>query len=250
MEELLLRPLLVGQKLDVVDQQHVDRPVALAEGRHAVETDRVDQVVDELLRREVQDLQVRLPVEDAVADGVHQVRLAEAHAAVEEQRVVAVRRARRHGHRRGVGELVGAADDEGLEAVPRVELRQGPRIRPFVFGGAVRGAGDLEPDGEAAFPDLAREAVQHVAIALFEGAEEAFRRHPQHQLAGTLVHRDQRPEPGGELLGVQLVLKLSFETRPEGIFHECTAPEGWRRGDIHRKSTPCGKTLRRCVSGT
>ena len=53
---------------------------------------------------------------------MHQVRLAEAHAAVQEERVVGVTGALSDGERRGVGQAVGRADDEIAECVARVEV--------------------------------------------------------------------------------------------------------------------------------
>ena len=44
-EEFLLRALLAGEELDVVDQQHVGLPVALAEFDQGVVLDRVDEFV-------------------------------------------------------------------------------------------------------------------------------------------------------------------------------------------------------------
>ena len=45
--------------------------------------------------------------------------------AVDEQRVVGLGRALRHGGGSGVGEAVGGADDEGVEGVLLVEVRLG-----------------------------------------------------------------------------------------------------------------------------
>ena len=56
-EELFLRPLLAGQDLDVVDQQHVRRPVVLLERRHPVRSDAVNHLVHEPLARGVNDPQ-------------------------------------------------------------------------------------------------------------------------------------------------------------------------------------------------
>ena len=60
-----------------------------------------------------------------MTDGVQEVGLAEAGVAVDEERVVGLGRCLGHGDRRGVGESVGSADDEVVEAVLRVE----PRVR-------------------------------------------------------------------------------------------------------------------------
>ena len=60
-------------------------------------------------------------------DRVHQVGLAEADAAIEEQRVERHRSAVGHAPRRGMGELVRLADDEILEGEARIERRPAPR---------------------------------------------------------------------------------------------------------------------------
>ena len=99
-EELFLRALLARDELDVVDQEQVDRAIARAELRRAVEANRVDELVGEALRREIDDGQAREELGGLVADGVQQVRLAEPDAAVDEQRVVGARRQLGHGLRR------------------------------------------------------------------------------------------------------------------------------------------------------
>src|SRR5207248_3015394 len=92
-EELLHRLLLVAEELDVVQQQDVALlAVARAELGHAVLLERVDEVVGERLRRQVHNVAIRVLPQRVVADGVHQVRLAESHAAVQEQRVVRLAR--------------------------------------------------------------------------------------------------------------------------------------------------------------
>ena len=120
-EELLLRPLLVRDELDVIDEQQVDAPVAGPEVVDAALLDAGDELVGELLAGDVDDPLAREASDDRVADGVHQVGLAEAHAAVQEQRVVGVAGALRDRQARGVREAVGGADDEGPERVARVE---------------------------------------------------------------------------------------------------------------------------------
>ena len=85
-------------------------------------------------------------LQHVVTDRVHQVRLAETHAAVDEQRVVRTRRRFGDGAARGVRELVRRADDEGVEGVAGIEAgrpglrrrRRGrfraPRLRPALSG--------------------------------------------------------------------------------------------------------------------
>ena len=130
-EELFLRPLLVGDELDVVDEQQVDPPVAGAELVDLALLDRGDELVGELLAGRVDDALARELGDDLVADGVHQVGLAEAHAAVQEERVVGVARALGDRQAGRVREAVGRPDDEVRERVARVDDRSSrPRRRP------------------------------------------------------------------------------------------------------------------------
>ena len=141
-EELGLRAFHARQELDVVHQQHVHGPVALAELVDAVVLHRVHHLVLEPLGRDVGEVHLRVVAEHVVPDGVHQVRLAEPHAAVDEQRVVRARR--RLGHRAagGLGELVGRSDDEGVERVARVQAAQrGDRRERRIGPGRVLPAG-------------------------------------------------------------------------------------------------------------
>ena len=122
-EELLLRALPAGEQLHVIEDQDVDPPEALLELAHPVVAQRGDQVVDEGLRREVADLQGGLLLLDLVADGVHQVRLAETHTAVDEERVVVVTGLARDRLRGGMRELVRRPDHEVGERVLGGQLR-------------------------------------------------------------------------------------------------------------------------------
>jgi hypothetical protein len=70
-----------------------------------------------------------------VAGGVHQVRLAQAGAAVQQQRVVVAARVQRDLQRRRAAELVAAALDEVVEGVVLVEVAVEFRPR----GAAARG---------------------------------------------------------------------------------------------------------------
>ena len=62
-EELGLRAFLASEELDVIDEQHVDGAVALAEVEHAVVADGVDHLVHEPLGRDVGQLVVLVVVQ-------------------------------------------------------------------------------------------------------------------------------------------------------------------------------------------
>ena len=115
-------PLALGDELDVVDEEHVDAPVSVPEVLHLLLANGVDEVVRELLARRVEDPLAGELRGDRVADGVHQVGLAQAHAAVQEERVVGVPRTLRDREGGGMGEPVRRSHDEVAEAVARVQV--------------------------------------------------------------------------------------------------------------------------------
>ena len=122
-EEFFLRGLLIGKKLNVVDQKHVHRAHAVAKLHRLLARDGLDHLVGEVLAGGEQDPAFRVFLHDEVRDGVHQMGFAESHAAVDEQRVVRV--GRRFGYRHAGVErhAVAVADDEGFKGIFRVQGR-------------------------------------------------------------------------------------------------------------------------------
>ncbi len=129
MEELLLRALLACDELDVVDEKQVDAAIAVAEQRHLVLADGVDQFVRERFGGDVLDGQVRETLDHGVGNGVHQVGLAKPGLTVEEERVVGLPRRLRHGQSGGVGKVVVRPHHEVREDVLRIEHGPGARRR-------------------------------------------------------------------------------------------------------------------------
>ena len=120
-EELFLRRILAAHELHVIDEEQIGRPDQLLERHDAVEPQGVDELVHEFLGADVQHPAVGPTHAEAQADGVHQVALAEAHPAVDEQRIVWDLVGLGDVARRRVGELVRLADDEGVETVSVVQ---------------------------------------------------------------------------------------------------------------------------------
>jgi hypothetical protein len=82
---------------------------------------RLDELVHELLRADVDDPRVRPLLAKAMGDRVHQVRLSEPGPAADEERVVPSTTDTGSGHRRRVRELVRRSDDEVRERVLLVQ---------------------------------------------------------------------------------------------------------------------------------
>src|SRR5439155_24452224 len=121
MEEFLLGPLLSSDELDVIDQQEVDRPVARPEGGRVVVADRIDKLIGEVLRREINDHRAGKHMTGPVTDRAEQAPLAESGTATAEEGVVCARRKFRDGLTGGLGELVGRSDDEGVEGIAGIQ---------------------------------------------------------------------------------------------------------------------------------
>ena len=90
MEKFLLGGFLSYNKLDIVDQQHVDIPVFFTElghGRIVAVSDGLDQFVGKLLTGGVHNPAGGVFLQNKVGDGVHQMGFSQSHASVEEQRL-------------------------------------------------------------------------------------------------------------------------------------------------------------------
>ena len=146
-EELLLEPFFALEEVDVVDEQHVDLAVAPLELGGGVVPDGVDVLVEEQLGAHVADHEGRVVLFDVVADGVQEVGLAQPAGPVDGQRVVGAGRRLGHAEGGGVGELVGAADDEGLEGLLGPEVGRPGRDGERVVD-ALRGHGQLVEEGQ------------------------------------------------------------------------------------------------------
>src|SRR3954447_6941716 len=128
-KELFLGTFLLGEELDIIHQQHVNVAKLVAKTGHLVVAQRVDHFVSELLAGYVADGCLTDAASDLVSDGLHEMGLAHANTAVQEQRVVSLGRTFRNRLASGVGELVAIADDKGIESVARIELSRSVPIK-------------------------------------------------------------------------------------------------------------------------
>ena len=140
-EEFFLRLVLAGKELHVVDQQQVERVVARLEFVEGLALVGLDHVRHELFGVGVEHAGVGLELQQLVAHGLQQVRLAQTDAAVDEQRVVQLARRAGHVHGGGTCHAVGATLDQILEGAGRIEAGG--------LGGRLQGG-----DGIDALPDV------------------------------------------------------------------------------------------------
>ena len=114
-EKLFLCAFPPRQELHVVDDQHVGASELVLELRHPVALDVHHQLVGERFRRQIHDPLASVAAQRRMSDRIDEVRLSEAYAAIDEERVVTVAGPFADGRGRGVRELVAAPDDKGRE---------------------------------------------------------------------------------------------------------------------------------------
>jgi hypothetical protein len=108
--------------MDVVHQEEIHvGAVAAPELGHGPAVNTLDHLVDELLGTHVEHPGFRVAFNNDVSDGLHQVGLAQPGSSIDEERVIGLAGRLGGGVRRSGGELVGLADDEGVEGIPLVE---------------------------------------------------------------------------------------------------------------------------------
>jgi len=122
MEELFLRALLLGEELDVVDQQRVHGAVETLELVDGIELQRLDHVRYKTLGMQVHHLRIRILLQQVIAHRMHQVGLAQADATIEKQRVVAVLGVVSDLPGSRTSQLVGFTLDEILEGERTVQV--------------------------------------------------------------------------------------------------------------------------------
>ena len=118
-----------------------------------------------------------------MSDRVHQMRFAETHAAVQEQRIV--RHARRFDdrERRRVREVVGLADDEGFERVARIQRQ---RIQRHLVGG--------DPHEIPALRGQDQDHVENARLRLAHGGADVVEVVLRHRVFHDVVLRFQNED--------------------------------------------------------
>ena len=115
MEEFFLSLYFTGYELNIVHHEQVGIAVFIAELGVFTALDGVYQLVGEFITLDVNDAVVLTGALELVADGIEQVSLAKAGAAVNEKGIIGARGLARYGLCRGVGELVGGAYNEAVK---------------------------------------------------------------------------------------------------------------------------------------
>src|SRR6476469_7965614 len=119
MKKFLLRPLFTTEKLNIVDQKKVGLAITLPEFYQITVLDRVDELVNEQFTRDVDHLHVFPFRPDELADGLHEMGLAQTDAAVNKEGIIGTRRRLRDSETGCMRDFVIRTDDERFECVSR-----------------------------------------------------------------------------------------------------------------------------------
>ncbi len=123
-EELVLSALFAAEVLDVIHHQHVGVvAVLVAELFDAVIADLIYELVHKGLGLQIQDAPRRVLLLDLLTDGMQKVRLAQAHAAVNKQRIVFAGRVFSDGATGSSSKLIRGANHKRIERVLGQKVR-------------------------------------------------------------------------------------------------------------------------------
>src|SRR5580765_366202 len=250
-EKLFLGAVLAAEELNIVDQQQIKRVVITLEVIKTLALISRDYVAHILLGMDITDPGGRIVGQHLVANGVNDMGLAKADAAVQKQRVI--------GHSGIVGDLgggsarqlVGLPGDEVVESQHRIDARlflaQCDRRRfsdgfldagrvtaamslilicrrssGYCTGGTASGADarvehelDFDP-GSPIFGSNSRDATSELG---FDPVEFEAVGRSNTQVVIFIIKRRERLDPGAILLRRQLLLQLCRTGQPK-IFHE------------------------------
>jgi len=123
-KKFLLRAIAPGEEVNVIDHQHVDVAIAMTKLIHLATLNGGDELVDEAVAGEIQNARIILALENFLADGLEQVRLAQPDAAVNEQRIVRPARLLADGDGRCVRQPVARTGNKMIEDVIRAERQR------------------------------------------------------------------------------------------------------------------------------
>jgi len=188
-----------AERMHVIDDERARSPIARAPPIHRATLERLDELIDELRAAHAcHRTRKRRLFPQPISDGVHEVRLADAGTAVNEQRIVA-RAGRFHGRFRcAQRELVRLADDERLERVRRPRRRRrvmrGDRL--LDAGLRFRNALRIAKDVEASEPRIEQDGLR---LELLQTSDSTGKRRIERIDVGFLVHRERAIEHRGAI---------------------------------------------------
>ena len=231
-EELFLRRFLAGDELDIIDHQHLDGAEHFLEIHHGAFAQGLHEAIHELFSREIQHAGLGAAGADISGDGVHQVRLAQTHAAIQEQRVEGHRAAFGDATGGGMGQLVRFADDEVVKGKAGIQRRGHFRLsradggggRGICLlarcggGGGATGGGHAEGQAGNRGADLDQGIADRVGIVTLHPVRDETRRRHDLGLARIDPGQIKRCDPCGMVIAADAVTQRVAGPIPK-VFH-------------------------------
>ena len=115
MEKAFLGVLLAADKVDVVNQQHINTSILFAEFPGFPLLDGIYKLIGKLLGADIKH--PKLAGEGNMTNGMQQVGLAQTHIPTYKQGVMAASRVFRYPQGTGISQAVIVADDEGIKGI-------------------------------------------------------------------------------------------------------------------------------------
>ena len=256
-EKLLLRAGGAGDDLNIVDQQYVHIAVFFAERGVLTRLNGRNQLVHKGFAGYVIDAHVGVGLQHIVADGVHQVRFAQPHAAVDEQRVVRLGRSFGHSQAGCVRKAVAVAHHKGIKGVLGVQKRRkGLHIRRGALVGFALGRGKQlymqRPGG-----GLRQGSLKQGAVALADKIMVEIRRGLQYAGIAAQLNRRKRAFDKGivahlgnlvaqDITGVVPKLR-NFQRKGPHLYIINAYCNPAQRGEMSKKNSPIRPALGQAV---
>ena len=220
MQQLVLGARIATQKMHIVDHQHVERPDPALERRDPLGIHRIDVVLAEIIRTEVEDRAV--PAQPQ-RQRLHQMGLAEADAAEQVERTGRAHIAVRDAEAEAVSKRVRLTGDEVLEGEEGLE-RRGEVVEASIAGRrrALRRRGGRalqqrlhhEADFGQGRVGLEPEHADALAIAALHPVAHEARRKLDRDALRPLVHQGHRFQPALENPVPVFGLELAADPHP------------------------------------
>jgi hypothetical protein len=191
-------------------------------------------------------LLVRVPVEDVMADGVHEMGFPQPDASPDEERIVGLPRRLRHGETCRVGQPVGLSNHEGVEKIARVESSAGfsgapgySLLGPFLFVlFRFRPHPEFDVIAFSRLPADADKVLQKPGgdLLLHEHVGNVENEGPLHKVGGDAGFKPQVSGSGGKGPGR---FSQDFFPQPVEIFFHNASPHA-ENGTILSQRAECG----------
>ena len=120
-KKFFLRAVAPGEKVNVINHQQIDMPVAMAEILHVPIFNRQHELVDKRVAGQIENARVGLPLQHLLADALQQVTFSQSHAAVNKKRVVGLTWLLGNRQRGRMRQPIARAGDKVVENVVWIE---------------------------------------------------------------------------------------------------------------------------------